>query len=172
VVIDGREEIMNLIRKIVRRAKREWDQSVETRRLAPLYSPDPANLNLEAHLSAALDWLKRAQDAGNDRGVSYGVKFGSDFDVSYPETTGYICQTFVELSRRTGDGEFLKRAVEMGHWEVDIQLSDGAVMGAHSIRIRRQPCSTPEWSSWAGVLWSVLLQTTGLRPQLAVPPIG
>ena len=86
---------MNLIRKVVRRAQSEWDQYLETRRLTPLYSPDPANLDLEAHLSAALDWLKRAQDAGNDRGVSYGVKFGSDFDVGYPETTGYICQTFV-----------------------------------------------------------------------------
>src|ERR1041384_1040209 len=146
---------MSLIRKIVGRAKREWDQSVETRHLAPLYSPDPANLDVEAHLSAALDWLKRAQDAGNDRGVSYGVKFGSDFDVSYPETTGYICQTFVEMSRRTGDGELLKRAVEMGHWEVDIQLPDGAVMGG---KINQNP--TPAVFNTGMVLlgWSSLIR--------------
>jgi hypothetical protein len=55
-----------------------------------LYSPNPSNHDLEAHLTAALDWLKRAQDAGKDRGVSYGVTFGQDFDASYPETTGYI----------------------------------------------------------------------------------
>jgi hypothetical protein len=148
---------MSLIRKIVGRAKREWDQSVETRQLAPLYSPDPANLDLEAHLSAALDWLKRAQDAGNDRGVSYGVKFGSDFDVSYPETTGYICRTFVEMSRRTGDGEFLKRAVEMGHWEVDIQMPDGAVMGG---KFNQNP--TPAVFNTGMVLlgWSALIRAT------------
>ena len=148
---------MSLISKIVRRAIREGSQYVETRHLAPLYSPDPANLDLEAHLSAALDWLKRAQDAGNDRGVSYGVKFGSDFDVSYPETTGYICQTFVEMSRRTGDGEFLKRAVEMGHWEVDVQMPDGAVMGG---KINQNP--TPAVFNTGMVLlgWSALVRAT------------
>lgn len=148
---------MNLIRKVIRRAQSEWDQYLETRRLAPLYSPDPANLDLEAHLSAALDWLKRAQDAGNDRGVSYGVKFGSDFDASYPETTGYICQTFIEISRRTGDGEFLKRAVEMGHWEADIQLPDGAVMGG---KFNQNP--TPAVFNTGMVLlgWSALVRAT------------
>jgi len=148
---------VNLVRKFVRRAQSEWDQYLETRRLAPLYSPDPANLDLEAHLSAALDWLKRAQDAGNDRGVSYGVKFGSDFDVSYPETTGYICQTFVELSRRTGDGELLKRAVEMGHWEVDVQMPDGAVMGG---KFNQNP--TPAVFNTGMVLlgWSALVRAT------------
>jgi uncharacterized protein YyaL (SSP411 family) len=109
-------------------------------------------------LSAALDWLKRAQDAGIDRGVSYGVKFGSDFEVSYPETTGYICQTFVEMWRRTGDAEFLKRAVEMGHWEVDIQLSDGAVMGG---KFNDNP--TPAVFNTGMVLlgWSALVRATG-----------
>ena len=91
---------MNMIRKIVRRTQSGWDHYLEARRLAPLYSPDPVNLDIEAHLSAALDWLKRAKDAGNDRGVSYGVRFGSDFEVSYPETTDYMCQTFVKMSRR------------------------------------------------------------------------
>ncbi len=149
---------MNLIRKITRRAQSEWDQYSETRRLAPLYSPDPANLDLEAHLSAALAWLKRAQDAGSDRGVSYGVKFGSDFEVSYPETTGYICQTFVEMSRRTGDGELLDRAVEMGHWEADIQLPMGAVMGG---KFNQNP--TPAVFNTGMVLlgWSALVRATG-----------
>ena len=121
---------MNLIREIVRRVQsKRGNEHSKTCRSSCLYSPDPANLNVEAHLSAALDWLKRAHRAGNDHGVSYGVAFGSDFDVSYPETTGYICQTFVEMSRRTGDRELFERAMEMGHWEADVQLESGAVMG-------------------------------------------
>ena len=123
---------MSLIRRIARRAELEWTRYTEGRRLAPLYAPDAQNLDLEAHLSAALDWLKRAQDAGDDRGVSYGVRFGSDFDVSYPETTGYICQTFVEMWRRTGDEEYLARAIEMARWEADVQMAEGAVMIAPS----------------------------------------
>jgi len=148
---------VNLIRKIVRRTQSGWDHYLETRRLAPLYSPDPVNLDLEAHLSAALDWLKRAQDAGNDRGVSYGVRFGSDFEVSYPETTGYICQTFVKMSQRTGDDELLKRAVEMGHWEADVQLPDGAVMGG---KFNENP--TPAVFNTGMVLlgWSALVRAT------------
>lgn len=118
-----------MLRKVARRAAVVWTLYSEKRKLTPLYSPDPANLDLDAHLQAALDWLKRAQDAGTDRGVSYGVRFGSDFDVSYPETTGYICQTFVEIWRRTGDREYLDRAMAMGDWEAAIQMPEGAVMG-------------------------------------------
>ena len=77
----------------------------------------------------AISWLKRAQDSGTDRGVAYGAAFGSDFDVSYPETTGYICQTFVELEDFTGDADLLARAIAMGDWEIDIQMASGAVMG-------------------------------------------
>jgi hypothetical protein len=155
-VIVGSDEIVNLIRRIVRRAQSmRGGQHPEARSPASLYSPDPSNLNVDAHLSSALGWLKRAQDAGHDRGVSYGVAFGSDFDLSYPETTGYICQTFVEMSRRTGDGELLQRAMEMGHWEADVQLQDGAVMGG---KFNRSP--TPAVFNTGMVLlgWSALLR--------------
>ena len=149
---------MSLIRRIARRAELEWTRYTESRRLAPLYAPDPQNLDLEAHLSAALDWLKRAQDAGDDRGVSYGVRFGSDFDVSYPETTGYICQTFVEMWRETGDEEYLARAIAMGRWEADVQMADGAVMGG---KLNQNP--TPAVFNTGMVLlgWSALARATG-----------
>ena len=81
------------------------------------------------HLDEALAWLKRAQDAGADHGVSYGVSFGEDFDLSYPETTGYICQTFVRQGLARRDQNLLDRAVAMADWEIDIQLDSGAVMG-------------------------------------------
>jgi uncharacterized protein YyaL (SSP411 family) len=118
-----------LLRKALGRARSNWVRYWESRRLSPLYSPDPASLDPQAHLDAALDWLKRAQDAGADRGVSYGVRFGDDFDVSYPETTGYICQTFVEMHELTGERDYLDRALAMGLWEADIQMPEGAVMG-------------------------------------------
>lgn len=148
---------MNLIRRIIRRSRAEWSRYEEKRRLAPLYSPDPANLDRDAHLSAALSWLIRAQNAGDDRGVAYGVKFGSDFDLSYPETTGYICQTFVELSRKVGDGELLKRALEMGYWEADIQLPEGAVMGG---KFNRNPTAAVFNTGMVLLGWSALIHAT------------
>jgi hypothetical protein len=96
---------------------------------ARLYRPDPADLDIVRHIDEALAWLRRAQDAGGDPGVAYGVVFDDDFDVSYPETTGYICQTFVREGRARPDEDLLHRAVAMADWEADIQLSSGAVMG-------------------------------------------
>jgi len=145
---------VSLIRRIARRAEIEWTRYSEGRRLAPLYSPDPKDLDLEAHLSAALAWLKRAQDAGDDRGVSYGVSFGSDFDVSYPETTGYVCQTFVDVWRKTGDEEYLTRAFEMGRWEAEIQMAEGAVMGG---KLNKNPTPAVFNTGMVALGWSALL---------------
>jgi hypothetical protein len=134
------------------------ERHLERRRLASLYTPDPTNLDLHSHFHAAVDWLKRGQDAGLDRGVAYGTYFGKSFDVSYPETTGYICQTFVELEGSTGESELLDRAVEMGDWEIDIQLPDGSVMGG---KFNLDP--TPAIFNTGMVLlgWSALIRRTG-----------
>lgn len=144
--------------KVRRRLGQFWEGQRQRHKLTPLYSPDPSDLDLQRHLHEGLEWLKRAQDAGTDRGVSYGLLFGQDFDVSYPETTGYICRTFVEQERLTGDIDLLERAVEMADWEIAIQLPEGAVMGG---KFNRQP--TPAVFNTGMVLlgWSVLIDQTG-----------
>src|SRR5688572_28242104 len=55
-----------------------------------LYQQPSDDTDLERHLHEAVDWLLRAQDAGSNRGVSYGADLGGEFLESYPETTGYI----------------------------------------------------------------------------------
>lgn len=149
---------MNPLRRLAGGLLRRWQHWDESRRLAPLYQPDPANLDPQAHLDEAIAWLKRAQDAGADRGVSYGVRFSEDFDLSYPETTGYICQTFVELWRKTGDPGLLERAIAMGDWEAAIQMPEGAVMGG---KVNTNP--TPAVFNTGMVLlgWAELVRATG-----------
>src|SRR5450759_1189158 len=66
-----------------------WDR----RRLGRLYSPAHGNVDPALHLREATEWLVRAQDAGENRGFSYGARFGEAFLPSYPETTGYIIPT-------------------------------------------------------------------------------
>jgi hypothetical protein len=147
--------IYKLARRTLAKAKHKVEAALEKWQLAGLYSPDPNDLDATRHLEAAVEWLKRAQDAGTDRGVSYGVRFGSDFQESYPETTGYICRTFVELSQRNGDAVLLRRAVEMGEWEVDVQMPSGAVMGG---KLNARP--TPAVFNTGMVLlgWSALIR--------------
>jgi hypothetical protein len=93
---------------------------------APLYTSLVSNLDPKAHLREAADWLCRAQDHGKDRGVSYGCVFGEGFLTSYPETTGYIICTFLDLARHYQDERYLQRAIEMGVWENSVQMECGA----------------------------------------------
>lgn len=92
------------------------------------YAAPHSDINIHTHITEAANWLCRAQDWGEDRGVSYGTQFGQGFMKSYPETTGYIIPTFIRLSEFYDDTSYLRRAVEMGDWEIEIQLPSGAVM--------------------------------------------
>jgi hypothetical protein len=51
------------------------------------------------HLGAAIGWLCRAQDVRNGKadagGVSAGWSFEDGWLPSYPETSGYIVETFI-----------------------------------------------------------------------------
>ncbi|PKO73630.1 MAG: hypothetical protein CVU23_01665, partial [Betaproteobacteria bacterium HGW-Betaproteobacteria-17] len=51
------------------------------------------------NLRGAIDWLCRAQDIRNSQSDSGGVAAGWSFEdgwlPSYPETTGYIIETFI-----------------------------------------------------------------------------
>ena len=150
--------MLGFLGKAKRRLFHLVERELEKRRLAPLYSPDPHDLDLHRHLLGALSGLKRGQDAGTDRGVSYGTFLDREFDVSYPETTGYICQSFVALEEGTGEKDLLDRAVEMGDWEIAIQLPEGAVMGG---KYNLEP--TPAVFNTGMVLlgWSALIRRTG-----------
>jgi len=82
--------------------------------------------------SAAVKWLCNAQDARSDGGVSYGYFPLSEcrgWDVSYPETTGYIITSLIRYAQRTRSQELIERARRMAYWEAQIQMPSGAVQG-------------------------------------------
>ena len=100
---------------------------------------DPTGIrgNDNDHLQATVDWLCRAQDSSSDRGVSrsykaskYGGHGPCGWQASYPETTGYIIPTMIEAAGYLRDSSLKQRAIEMADWEIDIQMSSGAVMGS------------------------------------------
>jgi uncharacterized protein YyaL (SSP411 family) len=95
--------------------------------------------------AAAVRWLVAAQNATPDRGVSYGyfpVSPAKGWDISYPETTGYIMTSLIDFARLTGQVELVDRAYHMAQWEADIQMSSGAVQGGKVTSSEKQTPAT------------------------------
>lgn len=85
------------------------------------------------HLRAAVDWLCLAQDVRNDESDSGGVSAGWSFEdgwlPSYPETSGYIVETFIAAAAVLDRPDLIDRARRIIDWELSIQRPDGAFPG-------------------------------------------
>ncbi len=126
--------MQNLIRKAIHRLtptpklppaaenERRRDQLGLPHRTAP----DP-----QVCMEAALDWLCRAQDqsASADGGVARDFSLVKGWATSYPETTGYIIPTVIEMANRMGRDDLHQRARRMLDWCVDIQFPEGGFQG-------------------------------------------
>lgn len=86
-----------------------------------------------SHLRAAIDWLCRAQDvrAGfpDAGGVAAGWSFEDGWLPGYPETTGYIIETFLAAAPVLERHDLVDRAQRMIDWELSLQAPDGAFPG-------------------------------------------
>jgi len=82
-------------------------------------------------IQAALAWLCAAQDcsASADGGVARDYSLIKGWATSYPETTGYIIPSFIELANRSGKEELHQRARRMLDWCVVIQFPEGGFQG-------------------------------------------
>lgn len=80
----------------------------------------------KTHLNATVEWLKRAQDATGNGGVSAGYFKYAGWETAYPETTGYIIPTMFDYYYFAHDEDSRKRAIEMSDFLVNVQLTDGS----------------------------------------------
>jgi hypothetical protein len=87
----------------------------------------------QSHLAAALEWLCLAQDVCNGRsdagGVSAGWSFEDGWLPGYPETTGYVIETFIDAAEALERPDLIGRASRMIDWELSLQHADGAFPG-------------------------------------------
>jgi hypothetical protein len=114
---------------------RHWDalriRLLESQRSRTASVPSPE------HLKKVMDWLKTAQDATSWGGVSWGyraraaVRSGETvgWQPAYPETTGYLIETFLRYGRMARDRDCWDRAGRMADWEIAMQLGDGGIPG-------------------------------------------
>jgi hypothetical protein len=90
-----------------------------------------ADPGLEACVDACLEWIGRAQDnsATRDGGVARDFGLNTGWAASYPETTGYLIPTVLDLAARRNDDALRERGRRMLDFLVRIQLPDGAFQG-------------------------------------------
>jgi hypothetical protein len=85
------------------------------------------------HLRAAIDWLCMAQDVRSGKPDSGGVSAGWSFEdgwlPGYPETSGYIVETFLAAAEVLSRPDLRERAHRIIDWELSIQHADGAFPG-------------------------------------------
>lgn len=99
----------------------------------------PTAYSDDDHLLAAVAWLERAQDAMKDGGVCGRYKLGSGWTSSYPETTGYIVPTFLQLRRATNANRFHDRAQRAVEFLLRLRLPDGGFPGGEVDQNRTEP---------------------------------
>lgn len=86
---------------------------------------------IDAVIIACTAWLCAAQDhsTSSDGGVARDYSLISGWSSSYPETTGYIIPTMIELARRMDREDLHLRARRMLDWCLAIQLPEGGFQG-------------------------------------------
>lgn len=119
------------------RALREFSWPQAAQRTAALYRgalerPDSrpraaanATALLEQQLRETIGWLRRAQDAHPDGGVSAGYTPIKGWAPSFPEVTGYIVPTFSRHAIEFEDPDAHGRAVRMAEWLLSLQAPAG-----------------------------------------------
>ena len=115
------------------RAREQWHRDFKNRRGT---DPGPA-----AAIAAAAAWIVRAQQnsASHDGGVARHYSTVSGWSASYPETTGYIVPTMIDMAHDGGDAAMLQSASRMLDWLVSIQYPDGSFPGGTIADIPQVP---------------------------------
>ena len=82
----------------------------------------------DQHLVAALDWLVRGWEATGRQGISAGYDWlRRKWKAAYPETTGYIIETFLDCAREVPGRDLFGIAIALANYELTMQLSNGAI---------------------------------------------
>lgn len=105
----------------------------------------------------ALMWLCSAQDAVEGGGISRAYSLRIGWELPYPETTGYIIPTFLEMDGRFPDLQLARRAWKAGRWLAQVQFESGAICSKQ----HRPGNTTPSVFNTGQVLhgWVSLLET-------------
>jgi hypothetical protein len=125
-VPQGALNFYDRVRREMALSKAAKDMRALHRKGLPAFDCGPADA-----VELAANWLCRAQDQSTTRdgGVARHFSLNSGWSPSYPETTGYIVPTFIQLDSLDPDRGYGKRARRMLDWLEDIQMECGGFQG-------------------------------------------
>lgn len=95
----------------------------------PLIAAQPESTDHDRHLMAGANWLAQSIAICGGVASSKGYRFPWGWVPPYPETTGYIIPTLLNLSDATGDRQWHLTAENMGRWLTTVQAADGGFAG-------------------------------------------
>jgi len=78
-------------------------------------------------LVSAANWIGFSERPSGGSSAQYTPAIG--WSKSYPETTGYLIPTLLNVAKKTGDRSHSARAYRFGEWLLAIQNSDGSWNG-------------------------------------------
>jgi len=84
-------------------------------------------LDDKQHLRLAGEWLLNAQKNGKG-GYAHSFSLINGWLAGYPETTGYIIPTMLELGKVLNEQKFIDSAKQAGDWLLSIQNRDGSFL--------------------------------------------
>ncbi len=134
------------------------------------------------HCKAALQWLFRAQDMAKVGGIAAEYNFSWGWSLPYPEVSGYIIPTMLNLARQFPNefdtANLLARASRIADWLVTIQHPDGSydaglyfdakVHGRRQLAQKASVRETPSAFETGQILWglSAIYEQTGEKRYL------
>jgi uncharacterized protein YyaL (SSP411 family) len=80
----------------------------------------------EYYMKMAGNWLLEAQTVGLGIGYAHSYSLFSGWKQPYPETTGYIIPTMIQLGSYLNDERYITSALQAGEWLLKIQKADGS----------------------------------------------
>lgn len=95
----------------------------------------PSAERVRAALSAAMDWVARAQDHSGDGGMG-SLHLMRGWGRTYPETTGYLIPTLVAAGDRLQRPELVARAMRAADTLLGLQRPDGGWQGGRVGEVR------------------------------------
>lgn len=95
----------------------------------PLLNAKPETTPHDKHIAAGAAWLKASIAACGGQASSKSYRFPHGWIQPYPETTGYIIPTLMNLGDSLGDPALHDTAKHLGQWLTTIQRPDGGFSG-------------------------------------------
>ncbi len=94
---------------------------------------------VDPHIHTAMSWLKRAQEANSDGGVSAYYSIMNGWAPSFVETTGYILGTVIRYSQEFPEEKWNKVIEHMGEFLLKMQLPSGAFQAYTRGKLAKKP---------------------------------